>query len=599
MAARRGYREEAETWLAAFASALDAQDVAGAAAMFGDECFWRDLAAFTWNVKTLEGRDAIAAMLGSQLGAIGPTVWHIQSDPAFADGVLEAWISFETRLARGRGILRLRNGRAWTLLTAIEELKGFEEPRGPARPMGVAHGVYRRDKNWLEARCEEEALLGSVRQPYCVIVGGGQAGIALGARLKQLGVPTNILEKNARAGDSWRSRYRSLVLHDPVWYDHLPYLPFPENWPIFTAKDKLGDWLEMYAKVMELNYWGSSECIHASYDGKAGEWTIDVLRGGRRATLKPKQLVFATGAYGPPNIIRLPGLEEFAGEHFHSSRYATGKPYAGKNCIVVGANSSGHDIAADLWEYGARVTLLQRSPTTVVRSETLMALGFEKLYSESALKAGITTDKADLIFASTPFRIMHRDQIPIYEEVRRRDAGFYAKLAKSGFQVDFGEDESGLMMKAMRTGSGYYIDVGASGLIANGDISVKSGVEIRRVKRSSVELTDGSEQPADLIVMTTGFQSMNRAVVPIISEEIADRVGKCWGLGSGVPKDPGPWEGEPRNMWKPTQQSGLWFHGGNLHLSRHFSLVLALQIKARMEGLPTPVYGMQPVHHTR
>jgi putative flavoprotein involved in K+ transport len=355
----------------------------------------------------------------------------------------------------------------------------------------------------------------------------------------------------------------------------------------------------MYAKVMELNYWGSSECIHASYDDGNGEWTVDVIREGRPATLKPKQLIFATGAYGPPNIIPLPGLEEFAGEHFHSSRYATGKPYAGKNCIVVGANSSGHDIAADLCEYGAKVTMLQRSPTAVVRSETLTELGFEKLYSESALEAGITTDKADLIFASTPFGIMHRDQIPIYKEVRRRDAAFYAKLAKAGFQVDFGQDESGLMMKAMRTGSGYYIDVGASNLIAKGDIAVGGGVEIRQVNKRSVELTDGSELPADLIVMATGFQSMNRAVAPIISEEVADRVGKCWGLGSGVPNDPGPWEGEPRNMWKPTQQPGLWFHGGNLHLSRHFSLILALQIKARMEGLPTPVHGLQPVHHTR
>ncbi len=89
-----------------------------------------------------------------------------------------------------------------------------------------------------------------------MIIGGGQGGIALGARLRQLGVPTIIVEKNARPGDSWRNRYRTLVLHDPVWYDHLPYIPFPEHWPVFTPKDKMGDWLEMYAKVMELNYWG-------------------------------------------------------------------------------------------------------------------------------------------------------------------------------------------------------------------------------------------------------------------------------------------------------------------------------------------------------
>ena len=529
--------------------------------------------------------------------SVGPTAWRVEGEPTVAGEVLEAWVKFETKLARGRSILRLKDGRAWTLLTAIEELKGFEERKGPSRPVGVEHGVYRREKTRLEAKRAEDGALGKGRQPYCVVIGGGQGGIMLGARLKQLNVPTIILEKNSHPGDSWRNRYRSLVLHDPVWYDHLPYIPFPENWPIFTPKDKLGDWLEMYTKVMELNYWSSSEAVHAAYDADKREWTVEVSRDGARATLKPKQLVFATGAYGPPNVISLPGLENFQGQHFHSSRYKTGAPYENKDCIVIGANSSAHDIAADLWEYGARVTMLQRSPTTVVRSETLMELGFEPLYSENALKSGITTDNADLAFAATPFCLMPRGQIAVYKEVRRRDAAFYDRLAKSGFQLDFGEDESGLMMKAFRTGSGYYIDVGASDLIAKGHIGVRSGVEIRRVNERSVELTDGSELPADLIVMATGFQSMNRAVAPIISEEVADKVGKCWGLGSGVPGDPGPWEGEPRNMWKPTEQPGLWFHGGNLHLSRHYSLVLALQIKARMEGLPTPVYGLQKSHH--
>ena len=93
--------------------------------------------------------------------------------------------------------------------------------------------------------------------------------------------------------------------------------------------------------------------------------------------------------------------------------------------------------------------------------------------------------------------------------------------------------------------------------------------------------------PADLIVFATGYGSMNGWAAELISQEVADKVGKCWGLGSDTTKDPGPWEGELRNMWKPTQQAGLWFHGGNLHLSRHYSQYLALQIKARMEGLPT------------
>ena len=80
--------------------------------------------------------------------------------------------------------------------------------------------------------------------------------------------------------------------------------------------------------------------------------------------------------------------------------------------------------------------------------------------------------------------------------------------------------------------------------------------------------------------------------------EVADRVGKVWGLGSDTTKDPGPWEGEQRNMWKPTQQENLWFHGGNLHQSRHYSSYLALQLKARLAGVETPVYNLAETHHT-
>jgi len=424
-----------------------------------------------------------------------------------------------------------------------------------------------------------------------VIIGGGQGGIALGARLRRLGVPTIILEKNRRAGDSWRNRYRSLVLHDPVWYDHLPYLPFPDHWPVFTPKDKMGDWLEMYARVMELNYWASSQCLAARYDQDTKEWVLRVDRAGAETELRCKQLVFATGAYGPPNEISLPGAESFAGEQYHSSRHVSGDRFAGKQAIVIGSNSSAHDVAVDLWESGAaEVTMVQRSPTTVVRSETLMELAFGGLYLEQALKNGLTTEKADLIVASLPFRLMADRQRPLYEEIARRDADLYARLAKAGFLLDFGVDGSGLMMKALRTGSGYYIDVGGSELIASGAVKVKAGVEVKEVRPRSLTLTDGSELPADLIVYATGYQSMNRWLAKLISEEAADAVGPCWGYGSGTPGDPGPWQGELRNMWKPTALPALWFHGGNLALSRHYSLHLALQLKARYEGIPTPVF---------
>ena len=152
-------------------------------------------------------------------------------------------------------------------------------------------------------------------------------------------------------------------------------------------------------------------------------------------------------------------------------------------------------------------------------------------------------------------------------------------------------------MKYLRRGSGYYIDVGASELIADGKVKLKSNVSVEAITKTGVKLSDGTELPADIIIYATGFSSMNGWAAQLISQDVADKVGKCWGLGSDTKKDPGPWEGELRNMWKPTQQEALWFHGGNLHQSRHYSQFLSLQLKAREVGIPTPVYGLPKVNH--
>jgi putative flavoprotein involved in K+ transport len=587
---------QVQQWLSSFEDALTSGDPAAASELFLEQSYWRDLVSFTWNLKTVEGPDGVRDMLESTLGHARPRGFTTTEPPAEAEGVTEAWIEFETETGRGHGHLRLKDGKAWTLLTALRELKGHEEPRGPGRPRGVEHGADRDRETWLEARRREAEELGHTRQPEVVIVGGGQGGIGLGARLRQLGVPTIIVERNERPGDSWRRRYKSLCLHDPVWYDHLPYIKFPENWPVFSPKDKIGDWLEMYTRVMELNYWSSTTAKRASYDEDAGEWVLTVERDGADITLRPKQLVLAQGMSSKPNLPEIEGMDVFKGDQHHSSQHPGPDAYRGKQCVVIGSNNSAHDICAALWEHGADVTMVQRSSTHIVRSDTLMEIGLGALYSEEAVESGITTEKADMIFASLPYRILHEFQIPLYDEMRERDKDFYDRLEAAGFALDWGEDGSGLFMKYLRRGSGYYIDVGASELVANGDVKLKAG-KVARLTEHAVVMEDGTELPADLVVYATGYSSMNGHAADLISQEVADKVGKVWGLGSDTRKDPGPWEGEQRNMWKPTQQEGLWFHGGNLHQSRHYSIFLALQLKARMEGIDTPVYGLQEVHH--
>lgn len=589
-------QQRVETWLANFEAALAAQDIDGAVGMFAVDSFWRDLVAFTWNIKTVEGRDQIADMLRTRLADTTPSGFRTR-EPATADGdVTSAFIEFETATGRGSGHLRLRGDEGWTLLTTLQELKGHEERKGATRVLGAVHGSDPDPRSWAEKRAEEEATLGREKQPYVLVIGGGQGGIALGARLRQLGVPSIVVDKHERPGDQWRKRYKSLCLHDPVWYDHLPYLPFPANWPVFAPKDKVGDWLEFYTKVMEVPYWSRTECLSATYDSEAGRWTVEVNRDGERMTLHPTQLVLATGMSGKPSIPTLPGQDIFAGEQHHSSQHPGPDRYVGKKVVVVGSNNSAHDICKALYENGVDVTMLQRSSTHIVKSDSLMELGLGDLYSERAVAAGMTTEKADLTFASLPYAIMADFQRPIYDAIRERDKDFYARLEAAGFELDFGDDDSGLFMKYLRRGSGYYIDVGACELVADGSIKLAHG-QVSHLTENAVVLADGTELPADVVVYATGYGSMNGWAADLMGQEIADRVGKVWGLGSGTAKDPGPWEGEQRNMWKPTQQENLWFHGGNLHQSRHYSLYLALQLKARYERIPTPVYGLQAVHH--
>ncbi len=583
--------QQIEDWLANLQKALNSRNIDAVVDLFApDECFWRDLVAFTWNIATMDGRDAIADMLKSQLDTALPVTITPTGEAVDNGGTIEGWFKFETKTARGTGNVRLKGGKAWTLLTAMQELKGFEEPAGATRTDGIVHRAERGRKTWFELREEEAKTLGYETQPYCLIIGGGQGGLALGARMKRLGVPTIIVDALEKPGDSWRVRYKSLYLHDPVWIDHLPYLPFPDHWPVYTSKDKMGDWLETYAKIMELNFWGSTICRKASYDSAKGEWTVVVDRDGQEVTLRPKQLVLATGLSGIKNKPSFPGMEDFLGLQYHSSEHTGGEVMGGKRVVIVGANNSAHDICVDMWEKRADVTMIQRSPTTVVKATALRRMAEKGPFSEQGLRKGIDTGRADLMVASMPFRMKEPIDQANCEIVQEEDAEFYEKLAATGFMLDFGEDHTAIQGKYMRRASGYYIDVGASDLIVDGEIKVRSGVGVTAIKPQSVVLSDGSEIPADVIVYATGYGPMDGWAEMLISKEVADKVGRCWGLGSDTVMDPGPWEGELRNMWKPTAQEGLWFHGGNLAQSRFHSLHLALQIKARMEGIPTPVY---------
>src|ERR1700738_3622472 len=415
-----------ETWVTAFGAALNRRDIDRVLDLFEPDGFWRDLSALTWNVHTAEDRDAIRAMLSACLAEIAPTAWKIDQILGSSHGVDQALLSFETRTARCSAILRLRNGRCWTLLTAVSELVGFEEATRARRTNGAPLRYEPGRPDWRTERDRRTAELGVTQQPYCVIVGAGQAGLGLGARLKQLGVPTLIVDKRERPSGTWRERYATLSLHSPVWCDHMPYLPFPETWPRFASKDRVADWLDAYATIMYLDIWTGADCIGSQYDEALGAWRLSIIRGGRPIELRPMQLVLATGFWDAPYVPDLPGRDRFAGRQQHVADARDIERCDGLRSIVIGAGTSAHDIAAQLWEAGANVTMIQRSPTIVTRIDSLLPA--VEIYDTDAPAPKPPTELADLLAASIPNRLMPQFQAPFIAAIKAKDAAFYERL---------------------------------------------------------------------------------------------------------------------------------------------------------------------------
>jgi cation diffusion facilitator CzcD-associated flavoprotein CzcO len=569
-------------WLAAFNSALAARDAEAIASLFVGDGYWRDLGCCTWDVRTFAGQSAIAEALRDAADTTGPHNFAIEpaqpvttvTRPRFGVA-LEAIVTFRMSAASGRGYHRLRNDpdsgdvRAWTLLTTIGALDGHPEQVGPCRPEGMlARGPG--EEIWLEAQARESAFL--EESPQVVILGAGHSGLAIAARLKALGLTTLIVERNERVGDNWRNRYRSLNLHNEVWANHLPYMPFPATWPVFCSKDKLGDWLEAYAQALDLNVWTSTSLTSAAYSDRDRQWTIVVDRpDGTTRTLRPHHFVLATGVSGEARGLEIAGAEDFDGEILQARDYQQENAAPGRKVLVIGTGSSAHDIAQDYCHAGAEVTLLQRSSTCVISIKPGASLVYG-LYRED----GPATEDCDLVVAASPIPLLAELHKDLTKQIAELDAEMLDGLEKAGFRTDLGPDGSGYLMKYYLQGGGYYINVGCSELIISGRIKVKQGVSLERLTNTDAVFSDGTRIPTDLVVLAIGFENMQESIRSLMGDLVAERVGPVWGLDAA---------GELCAMWRPTGQTGLWVMGGSLVQCRQMSKVLAFQIAAAEYGL--------------
>jgi cation diffusion facilitator CzcD-associated flavoprotein CzcO len=572
----------ADNWLAQFEEALGKPDEALLETLFHPDSYWRDVLALSWNIQTLNGFDAILKALPPLARSASPSGFATAPNRAAPRKVMragtnaiEAIFKFETKVGRGSGIVRLipdaddgNRLKAWTLLTELGELKGFEEQLGVNRPRGNAYSRDFRGPNWLDLRKASSGY--ADHDPTVLVIGGGQSGLSIAARLKQLNVDTLIVDREKRIGDNWRKRYHALTLHNQVQVNHLPYLHFPPNWPTYIPKDKLANWFEAYVEAMELNFWTETEFEGGSYDEKEGRWTVTLRRadGGKR-TMHPRHVVLATGVSGIPSVPDIPGLKDFTGKVMHSSQYDDGENWKGKRAIVIGTGNSGHDIAQDLHSSAAQVTLFQRSSTLIVSIEPSAQLVYAP-YNEGTLEDN------DLIATSMPLKLARKSHALTAEKSKALDKELLDGLERVGFKLDFGEDNTGWQFKYLTRGGGYYFNVGCSDLIVKGDIALKQFADLDTFTAAGAKMKGGETIAADLIVLATGYKRQEELVRKLFGAEVAERVGTIWGFGE---------EQELRKMYTRTGQPGLWFIAGGLAQCRIGSKHLALQIKAIEEEL--------------
>lgn len=575
-------------WLEDFGAVLRG-DPSSVAELFAADSWWRDLLAVSWDFQTVRGADAIAeafaevisaeSFLSVSRGDRNEAPLTIQNAD---DGLLiEVLFEFVTTTGPGRGVLRLREERgrwrAWTLMTALRDFTAGEQRRGARRPLRLPEQAPVDPRlNWLDGRKRKVEFIDE--SPEVLIIGSGHCGLMTAAHLGFWGVSALIVEQNARVGDNWRNRYHSLVLHDAIWADHLPGMPFPDSWPVYTPKDKLGDWLEFYASAMELNVWTSSSLEGASYDDATGRWTVRIRRAdGQIRTLHPAHVVIATGVHGEPRIPAFPGADLYQGVVVHSSAYRGDEVAAGGRALVVGAGNSAHDAAQNLHRNGVDVTMIQRSSTYVMSQKANYELSIGKLFYEG----GRPTDDADLLSASFPHPLTLLRAVDQTRQMAEIDKEILAALEKVGYRYDMGINGGGGPSKILAGPGSYYIDVGCCQLIADGEISLShSGVE--SFTATGVVLEDGTALDVDLVVLATGYTNMREVARRLLGDAEADRCRPVWGLDEG---------GEISGIWRGSGHPGLWFMGGPLHLARFYSRYLAMQMTARVRGINTAADG--------
>ncbi|KDR66366.1 hypothetical protein GALMADRAFT_162115 [Galerina marginata CBS 339.88] len=471
---------------------------------------------------------------------------------------------------------------------------------------------------WESVREREREFLDPATGSRVLVIGGGQSGLEVAARLQFMDIPTLVetLERNERIRDNWRGgmiicrtscefpylisyRYpfRRLTHFDPVWYDHMPYLPFPSTWPVYTPALKVlslplllssspltnfplktSQTARKLARILRLRPRTQRLDVHPHNPHHPRpttlKWHVTLKRAdGAERTFVVNHVVFCTGlGSGEPNTPEYPGMDKFKGKILHSSEHKRALDHEGKKVVVVGACTSAHDIAVDYQQHGIDVAMFQRSSTYIMSTKN----GWDVIMKGAYWEDAPPVDIVDRINASFPHHMATGLKQRETKYIAELDKDLLDGLHKVGFRTNLGIKGTGFGLLAWSKAGGYYLDTGGSKLIAEGKIKLKNDSPIESFTETGIKFANGSELSADVVVFATGLGDPVGHIRRVCGDEVASRCKDIWGLND---------EGELNGVWRDLGVPGLWMMLGNLALCRFHSTHIALQIKAMEEGV--------------
>lgn len=450
---------------------------------------------------------------------------------------------------------------------------------------------------WLEnldLYPENEALLTAPRrlldeiatvETDVFIVGAGNAAAALAARLKTLRVESIMADRNAHVGDNWALRYDCMKFHLPTSFCDMPYMGYSkeQQYPYLLTKDDLAEQLKRFVTAFHLNVINSAEVIKTTQT-QDKRWHVVLQTPTGTRTIIAKHIVQATGIGSQkPYLPPMTDKQLYRGIDLHSAQYRNVKELKDQgvdSVLVIGSANTAFDVLEDCYNAGLKSTMIARSPTYMVTLEHVCDKRGLGAYDSGAA----ATDK---LFMTLPSVVDSQFGRGLFAHLASLEPDRYAALAKTGFQVfDSQQPTASLMHHLIERGGGHYVDTGASALLVEGKVGFRAGVEPTAYTATGLRLSDGNTIQADAVIWCTGFADKNaRETVTEIFKTPLD-VDATWGVDQ---------EGEIRGMWKRhLKVDNYWIMGGYTQQHRWFSRILALQIKAALEGVLPSAYRETP-----